>query len=433
MKTTRNMMMSFMLAGSMILGASFASAQSMSGRQRPTTSNSRTTSVTSSSSSNNNRSAAAQSNVRTATEKPTSQATASSERQVNTNRNTSNTSRSSVGSASTQRGSTVTARPSTGTTTTSRPSTVTARPATTTPSATNSSSGTINNTRPSTGSASTARSSSGTSVTTARSASGSAMAASRSTTETTVRPEADKVSTNNEDVVKGSVRNSRPSTGGTVDNGKKNNGNGGNSNLSDRGGKRPSGNGTRPPVANPNNNPYRHDFRNNYDRGNWSRPLPPPTRPYRPAPIRYTRPVIPAHYRPYAGAPVIDRILGINFGSLFDISLNYLYTNNYYIDGYDRDIIYLRDVRMLNLLWPDVMLCYDSYGRLANAQFIISTGYADRSRYNRLYHDLCAVYGPPISVDVNGATWFGGNTTGYVTLTAAMNGARFYTTLYVGY
>ena len=270
------------------------------------------------------------------------------------------------------------------------------------------------------------------------------MADTRSITETTVRPESEKVSTGNDDVVKGSVRNSRPSTGGKVDNGKvdngkrpggsdRPNGNGGNGNLSDSGGKRPSGNGTRPPVANPNNNPYRHDFRNNYDRGNWSRPLPPPTRPYRPAPIRYTRPVIPAHYRPYAGAPVIDRILGISFGSLFDISLNYLYTNNYYIDGYDSDVIYLRDVRMLNLLWPDVMLCYDSYGRLANAQFIISTGYADRSRYNRLYHDLCAVYGPPISVDVNGATWFGGNTTGYVTLTAAMNGARFYTTLYVGY
>ena len=130
---------------------------------------------------------------------------------------------------------------------------------------------------------------------------------------------------------------------------------------------------------------------------------------------------------------MIDRILGLQFGSLFDISLNYLYTNNYYIDGYDSDIIYLRDVRMLNLLWPDVLLCYDSYGRFANAQFVISTGYADRSRYNRLYHDLCAVYGPPISVDVNGATWFGGNTTGYVTLSAVMNGARFYTTLSVGY
>lgn len=199
----------------------------------------------------------------------------------------------------------------------------------------------------------------------------------------------------------------------------------------DRGGR---GNDRRPPRANPHNNPYREHYSHNFSHGNWhSRPLPPPARPYRPAPLRYYRPVIPAHYRPYVGAPVIDRILGLTFGSLFDVSLNYLYSNGYYIDGYTADVVYLRDVRMLNLMWPDVMLSYDSYGGLANAQFVFSTGYADRSRYNRLYHDLCAVYGPPISVDSYGATWFGGNTTGYVTLTADFNGARFYTTLSVGY
>lgn len=260
----------------------------------------------------------------------------------------------------------------------------------------------------------------------------------------TTRPEA--INSTATDVVRGSARNRRPTTDGTVNNGTKPGGDkpgnkGGGDNYSDNRGKdhnrgggdvRPGG-GNRPPVARPEHNPYRDDFRRNYDRGNWSRPLPPPARPYRPAPLRYYRPVVPVHYRPYAGAPVIDRILGLRFGSLFDISLNYLYTNNYYIDGYDTNIIYLRDVRMLNLLWPDVMLSYDSYGALANAQFVISTGYADRSRYNRLYHDLCAVYGPPISVDAAGATWFGGNTTGYVTLSAVMNGARFYTTLSVGY
>ena len=241
-------------------------------------------------------------------------------------------------------------------------------------------------------------------------------------------------------VVRGSVRNSHST--GSIDNGKPNdkpNGNVGGGkgkdnrgNYSDnRGGSRSGGN--RPHVAKPENNPYRNQFSDNHRHNNWSRPLPPPPRPYRPAPIRYYRPVVPAHYRPYAGAPVIDRILGLSFGSLFNVSLSYLYTNNYYIDGYDSDIIYLRDVRMLSLLWPDVMLCYDSYGRLANAQFVISTGYTDRSRYNRLYHDLCAVYGPPISVDAAGATWFGGNTTGYVTLSTALSGARFYTTLSVGY
>lgn len=330
------------------------------------------------------------------------------------------------------RAGTVTARPASGTSnTTSRPATVTARPETRTVT-------------PSTGT--TGNRSTTTSTT-------RATTGNRQVTVTESRMSNDK--TNQEAaVVRGSARNSRPTTTGNGNNtvapgngGNNKPGNGGNvkpgnggkpgnsgngGNYSDnRGGNR--GGGNRPPVANPANNPYRDNFRHNYEHSNWGRPLPPPARPYRPAPLRYYRPVVPTHYRPYAGAPVIDRILGISFGSLFNVSLNYLYSNNYYIDGYDSDIIYLRDVRMLNLLWPDVMLCYDSYGRLANAQFVISTGYADRSRYNRLYHDLSAVYGPPISVDAAGATWFGGNTTGYVTLSAAMNGARFYTTLSVGY
>ncbi|MBR1803547.1 MAG: hypothetical protein IJ775_01390 [Muribaculaceae bacterium] len=458
MKTTRNMMMSILLAGSMVLGASFASAQSMSGRQRPTTSNSSTTSVSRSSSSSNSRSAAAQSNVRTAPSKPSSSATTSVQRQATTSTpRTVGTSRPSTGTTSTatRSSSTVTARPATGTTTT-RPSTVTARPATSTTTVTRSSmggttatrpttSGDVTRTRPSTGGTTVTRPSTGGTVTTRSGNAGTAVTTRPNAgTAVTTRPEA--VGSASTDVVRGSLRNSRPATGGTVDNGSKpdNKGNGnkgnGNNNFSDNRGKgnrgggdvRPGGN-NRPPVARPEHNPYRDDFRRNYDRGNWSRPLPPPARPYRPAPLRYYRPVVPVHYRPYAGAPVIDRILGLRFGSLFDISLNYLYTNNYYIDGYDTNIIYLRDVRMLNLLWPDVMLSYDSYGALANAQFVISTGYADRSRYNRLYHDLCAVYGPPISVDSAGATWFGGNTTGYVTLSAVMNGARFYTTLSVGY
>jgi hypothetical protein len=124
--------------------------------------------------------------------------------------------------------------------------------------------------------------------------------------------------------------------------------------------------------------------------------------------------------------------LGITFGTLYDISLNYLYSNGYYIDGYADNIVYLRDVTMLNLMWPDVMLCYDG-GRLANAQFVYSTGYHDRARYNRLYHDLSAVYGPPIEIDGGVVTWFGGNQTGYVTLQITSGAGRYYTTLSVGY
>ena len=223
---------------------------------------------------------------------------------------------------------------------------------------------------------------------------------------------------------RGGRGNDRGGRGGNMDNGRDRGGNHGGYGPRDRGGN------TRPYDY--GGHPHRDQFSWNHSHHNWGRPLPPPPRPYRPAPLRYYRPVIPAHYRPYYGAPVIDRILGLTFGTLFDVSLDYLYGNGYYIDGYEDNIVYLRDVRMLNLLWPDVMLCYDN-GRLANAQFVYMTNYSDRSRYNRIYHDLSAVYGPPISVDGGMATWFGGNTTGYVTLSMSTDYGRYYTTMSIGY
>jgi len=219
-------------------------------------------------------------------------------------------------------------------------------------------------------------------------------------------------------------------------NGRGNNRNGFDNDRGNHGGNHhgygPSSRGGHSRPYNYNSHPHRDHFSYAHSHHNWSRPLPPPPRPYRPAPLRYYRPVIPAHYRPYYGAPVIDRILGITFGTLFDVSLDYLYTSGYYIDGYQDNIVYLRDVSMLNLLWPDVMLSYDA-GRLANAQFVFASTYRDRSRYNRIYHDLSAVYGPPISVESGIATWFGGNTTGYVTLSMGTDYGRYYTTLSIGY
>ncbi len=224
---------------------------------------------------------------------------------------------------------------------------------------------------------------------------------------------------------RGSDRNGR----GSDRNGSGNNGHYDNGNHHGYG---PSGRNGHTRPYNYDSHPHRDHFIYAHAHHNWSRPLPPPPRPYRPAPLRYYRPVIPAHYRPYYGAPVIDRILGITFGTYFDVSLDYLYTSGYYIDGYQENIVYLRDVSMLNLLWPDVMLSYDA-GRLANAQFVYATTYRDRSRYNRIYHDLSAVYGPPISVESGMATWFGGNTTGYVTLSIGSDYGRYYTTLSIGY
>ena len=142
--------------------------------------------------------------------------------------------------------------------------------------------------------------------------------------------------------------------------------------------------------------------------------------------------MIPVGWHPYAGAPVIDRILGLMFGTLYDISLDHLYYNGYYIDGYADNIIYLRDVSMLNLYWPDVMLNYE-YGKLVNAQFIYHSSYYDRVRFDRAYYSLCRIYGSPVFDDGMTASWYGGNSTGWVTLSLSSSYGDYYTTMSIGY
>ena len=138
-------------------------------------------------------------------------------------------------------------------------------------------------------------------------------------------------------------------------------------------------------------------------------------------------------WHPYASAPIIDRILGITFGTLFDTSLDYLYYNGYEIDGYADRIIYLRNVPLLGLNWGDVMLCYDDMNRLVNAQFIFYSTYNDHRRYDRVYNSLCRVYGTPFTNSNNALSWYGGGSTGWVTLTTHSNLGHYYTTLSIGY
>ena len=177
---------------------------------------------------------------------------------------------------------------------------------------------------------------------------------------------------------------------------------------------------------------YRDEFRHNFSRHIWDRPLPPPARPYYLAPWAWYRPMIPTGWRPYVGAPAIDRILGLTFGSLFEASLDHLYYSGYYIDGYTDGVIYLRDVPMLNLYWPDVMLNYD-YNRLVNAQFVYRSSYYDTSRYNRVYRSLSRIYGPPVYRDGMTISWYGGNSKGYVTLSLVNDHGGYYTTMSIGY
>lgn len=180
--------------------------------------------------------------------------------------------------------------------------------------------------------------------------------------------------------------------------------------------------------------PHHDRFYDHYRYG-WNRPIMPPVRPYRHT-IWYYRPTIPYGFRPYRNAPIVDGILGLYFGTLYDASLDYLYYNGFDIDGYYDNIVYLRDVPLFDYDWPDVMLRYDDYNQLNYAQFAIVTGYNDRARYNRLYRRLCASYGNPVSY-VRGTypqvTWVGGDGRGYITLSLNHDAGRYYTALSFGY
>lgn len=240
-----------------------------------------------------------------------------------------------------------------------------------------------------------------------------------------------------------------------------NNGNNGNHYGNDRG-DRPNGNygnhysghrdygrdydGRRPGYHNPHhNNPRGYDNQFNrryhdYYRHNswsWSHPCRPPYRPWRPTPWVVHRPVVPAGWVWYSSAPRIYRVLGIQFGTVFSVSINHLFTYGYNIDGYYDNVIYLRDVPMLNYSWPNVMLNYAPGGGLASAMFSNSFAFRDLAMYNRLYNTLCGTYGSPVDARTTPyegtVSWWGGKGQGYVTLTyySDQNG-RFYTNLTIG-
>ena len=433
MKTSvTKMMMSLALMGCLIIGASDASAQGRSRSQGGSTS-SRSQSTAVSRPSN-------QSTAPTVSRSSsTSSRTTSTSPQVNRSSSSSTRSMTTAPSSNSQ---------------VNRPSSTVTKPATTTkPSST-----TTTTTRPS----STSRPSTGAVI---RGGSSSGNSGNSGTPSTVTRrsdnigstvPKGTAVTSRERDVTTKDI-STKKTTGSRPTEGSKPNGNldkptgndrpssgttrpNGNSNVSgDKpNGKPNGGHGNRPGYDNNNhfdyaNHHYANDFHTNFNNHNWSRPLPPPVRPYRPTPLVWYRPVIPAGWYPYAGAPVIDRILGLTFGTLFDTSLDYLYYNGYEIDGYADHIIYLRNVPLLNLIWDDVMLSYDSLDRLVNAQFVFQSTYSSRNRYDRVYRNLCRVYGQPVARTSEGISWYGGNSTGWVTLSMHNNLGHYYTTVSIGY
>lgn len=189
----------------------------------------------------------------------------------------------------------------------------------------------------------------------------------------------------------------------------------------------------------PGHNPGRPgDHRPGYGRpGGPHHFAPPPHRPHYARPWAPPRP--PRGWRPGRVYPTFSTVLGITFGSAFDISLAYLLNNGYNVYSYGNNIVYLNNVNQLNLLWPDASLYYGSRG-LDRGEFIYSTSYYDTMRYNEAYARLVAAYGAPVSTSYpsNGmqTCWFG-NDGRFVTLqflpTYGADGImRYYTTLSFG-
>lgn len=165
----------------------------------------------------------------------------------------------------------------------------------------------------------------------------------------------------------------------------------------------------------------------------------PPHRPGRPVMVPWQRPVPPPAWRPGPRVPRLSTILGITFGTAIGMSLDYLYNNGYVVDGYNSDMVYLRNVTQLNYVWPDATLYYGN-GGLAGSQFLYSTSWNDLARYNSVYRDLVNLYGAPVSFSrpQGGylATWFGYDN-GYITLEynprpVVGGGVRYFTTLSFG-
>lgn len=192
----------------------------------------------------------------------------------------------------------------------------------------------------------------------------------------------------------------------------------------------------------PNHQQQRRDTRPRHNRVEQPRHhhhVAPPPRPHRLPKRAYHRPVPPPAFRPHHGCPVLRGILGLTFGTAFNLSLDYLYRNGFVVDGYVNDVVYLRNVSQMSFVWPDVELYYVS-GGFTGSRFSYSTSYYDRTRYNQLYSTFVTQYGSPVNYKAvnNGyiATWFGYDN-GYISLEFAPSYSsdghlRYYTTLSFG-
>lgn len=208
-------------------------------------------------------------------------------------------------------------------------------------------------------------------------------------------------------------------------------------------GNKPGNVGNRPGNTPPPNGGSIGGQRPNYQ------PAPPP-RPqggygpqhphFPPAPHSWHRPTPPPSWRPPSAWRTFNSILGIALGTSLNISLNTLIHNGYTVSQYGTNTIYVNNVPMLNMMWPNAVMYYNNVGGLCGSRFIYTSQFYDMTRYNSVYATLVNTYGSPYSFQNNAsgieATWWGTNnqfiTLSYVTQYTPSGTIAYYTTLSFG-
>lgn len=166
-----------------------------------------------------------------------------------------------------------------------------------------------------------------------------------------------------------------------------------------------------------------------------------PSRPNMPPPPpAWHRPAPPPSWRPPRGWRPFGSILGIALGTTINLSINTLINSGYTVSQYGNNSVYVNNVPMLNMMWPDAILYYNNMGGLCGSRFIYSSRFYDMTRYNSVYASLVSTYGSPYSIQNTAsgleANWWGTNnqfiTLSFQTQYNNMGNVGYYTTLSFG-
>ena len=169
------------------------------------------------------------------------------------------------------------------------------------------------------------------------------------------------------------------------------------------------GNNHKPDNRPGHGNNHRPDNRPGH---NHRPPQPPhghaPHRPHMPGGWTHWRPAPPPpSYRPYTAWPRFSTVLGVRFGTSLALTLNALMSSGYNVVSSHNNTVYLRNVPMLGIYWPEATLCYTGSGRLSGSEFVSYNSYPDHALYNSVYNTLCANYGMPYSTSGMSTAWWG--------------------------